>query len=255
MCNAHVLRFCCGHGILMAIEPCALAPCPIIKPTGVRLPRQPFRCYNCQHKLSSSTSTPSLSRDSSCTSSVGSLESVASFSSSSSDGRPKSASRSTSSQSKVTHPLPGVIRQPTGSVQYCHNFNKKPSSIAKPFSFSCSSSNHYPTPHYATLPTFLPHQDHPCPPCQIEDLRSKSDQEVASAAKAEYPHLTGDMMVRNGRKQDGCEWLGKMTMETYVDEKRLEDRQTWLCVTRKWTQDLKRAKVLLAEEDGLGLFA
>jgi len=75
------------------------------------------------------------------------------------------------------------------------------------------------------------------------------------AAKAEYPRLTSDMLVRNGRRQDECEWLGKMTLEKYVEEKREEDRQIWYHATRKWTQDLKRAKVLVAEEDGLGLLA
>jgi len=249
MCRAHVLRFCCGHGILMAIEPCPTAPCPVIKTTGDRLPRQPFRCYNCQHKLSSSTSTPQHSREASCTSSIGSLDSVMSFSS---EGASTAAARPST---KATHPLPGVIRQPSGSVQYCHNYNRKPTSIEKPYRFSCSSSDHYPTPHYATLPTFLPHQDHPCPPCQIEDLRIQSEREVAAAAMAEYPHLTGDMLVRNGRKQDECEWLSKITMENYVNERRMEDKQIWLHVTRKWTQDLKRARVLVAEEDGLGLLS
>jgi len=58
-------------------------------------------------------------------------------------------------------------------------------------------------------------------------------------------------MVKNGRRQD--EWEGKLTLERYVEEKRQEEREMWLHVGRKWTQDLRNARVLVAEEDGLGI--
>jgi len=148
-------------------------------------------------------------------------------------------------------PLPGVVRQPSGSVRYSRNFDR-PSSSGRSFSFSCSSSSHFSTPHYSGLPNFLPHQDHPCPPCQIEDLRTKADKEVTAQAIAEFPHLTREMLVRNGRVRE--DWASKLTLEKYVDEKRQEEREVWLHVTRKWMQDLKKARVLIAEEDGLGLF-
>jgi len=126
----------------------------------------------------------------------------------------------------------------------------RPSSAGKSFSFSCNSSNHYPTPHYSGLPNFLPHQDHPCPPCQLEELRQKADRDVTREAKVEYPSLTGEMLVRNGMIK---EWQAKPTLDKYVDERRTEEREMWLHVGRKWTQDLKKARVLVAEEDGLGL--
>jgi len=143
--------------------------------------------------------------------------------------------------------LPGVARQPASCVQY----SCKLSSAEKLFSFSCSSSSHYAVPHYANLPGFLPHQNHECPPCQLELLRVQSDADVARAAKAEYPHLHAEQLVRNGRRQD--EWQGKLTLQRYVEEKRQEERELWEFVRRKWTQDLKAARVLVAEEDGLSL--
>lgn len=101
------------------------------------------------------------------------------------------------------------------------------------------------------LPAFLPHQDHPCPPCQLEELRIKSDKEAISSAVAEYPHLRKEMLVKDGRTWEDCQSMP--TLEEYVEEKRSDERQMWLHVTRKWTQDLKKARVLVAEEDGLGL--
>ena len=38
-----------------------------------------------------------------------------------------------------------------------------------------------------------------------------------------------------------------------MDEKLQEEKEYWHHLTRKWTQDLRRAKILVAEEDGLGL--
>lgn len=255
MCKAHVQRFRCGHGILMGIEPCIMCPCPSLKTTGVKLPQQPFKCYNCQYK-SSSPLSPTSSRDTSCSSSIGSVESNSSYTSTSSYGT-SSTIPSPTLVRMPTHPLPGVARQPTGSVQYCRNLAAtcKPSVADKHFSFSCSSSNHYPAPHYTGLPSHLPHQDHPCPPCQIDQLRQKSDREAISAARREFPHLTGEMLVRNGRSQAECEWTKKMTLDRYMEEKRSDEKQMWLHVVRKWTQDLRKCRVLVAEEDGLGLLS
>jgi len=58
------------------------------------------------------------------------------------------------------------------------------------------------------------------------------------------------MLIRGGCIK---EWQSKPTWEAYVDEKVTEEREMWYFVTRKWTQDLKRLRVLVAEEDGLGL--
>lgn len=68
---------------------------------------------------------------------------------------------------------------------------------------------------------------------------------------AEYPHLTSEMLVRDGRIWE--DWQTKPTLDKYVEEKRSDEKQLWLHVTRKWTQDLKKLRVLVAEEDGLGL--
>lgn len=242
MCQASVLRFCCGHGLLMSLDPCRFGPCPILKTTGVKLPQQPYKCYNCQQKRSSATrDTPS--REASCTSSSGSLDSM----SSSSNGLPTTTLHRT-----VTAPLPGVARQPTGTLQYCTSSLGRPRSTStRSFAFSCSSSNHYCNEHYVGLPGFLPHQDHPCPPCQIETFRKQGDREVTLQAHAEFPRLRGEMLVRNGRIREN--WESDLTLDKYVNEKRQEEKQMWLHVVRKWTQDLKKVRVLVSEEAGLGL--
>jgi len=234
----------------MGIDCCRMGPCPVIKTSSQRLNPQPYRCYNCQHRLSRIMTAPTPARDASCVSSLGSLDSGASRSSASSNDV-SMLPKLTRAMTDMSHPLPGVAKQPKGIVQYSHNYNRSASSAGKPFNFSCSGSGHYPTPHYATLPTFLPHQDHPCPPCQLEDLRRRADREVAIQATQEFPHLRSEMLVRNGRIQEDI--LQKLTLAAYVEEKREDERQMWLHVTRKWTQDLKNAKVLVAEEDGLGL--
>jgi len=107
------------------------------------------------------------------------------------------------------------------------------------------------TPHYFGLPTHLPHQDHECPPCQLENYRQKGEEDVVRSARAEYPMLTEEMLIRGGCIK---EWQKKPTWEAYVDEKTTEEREMWHHVTRKWMQDLKKCRVLVAEEDGLGLF-
>jgi len=123
--------------------------------------------------------------------------------------------------------------------------------MEKPYKFTCTSSNHYPVPHYATLPSFLPHQDHACPPCQLERLRDDNIREACSSARAQYPHLTAEQLVKNGKSQEA--WEGKLTLERYIDEKQQEEREYWHHLTRKWTQDLRKARILVAEEDGLSL--
>ncbi|KAL2435172.1 hypothetical protein ABEF95_014221 [Exophiala dermatitidis] len=246
MCKAHVLRFCCGHGVLMGLDVCKMAPCPLIKTTGVKLPQQPYKCYNCQNRLSSSSMRrPLSSRGASCSSS-GSLDSNSSATSAITPPSPISRR-----DKMAMAPLPGVARQPPECGAFGRKFNRSQSVSSKGFSFSCSSSTHYPAPHYMNLPAFLPHQDHPCPPCQLEELRIKSDKEAISSAVAEYPHLRKEMLVKDGRTWEDCQSMP--TLEEYVEEKRSDERQMWLHVTRKWTQDLKKARVLVAEEDGLGL--
>jgi len=242
MCQASVLRFCCGHGLLMGVAPCKLGPCPMIKTTGVKLPQQPFKCYNCQQRRASNAAPrPPSSGEPSCASSNGSLDSMVS---SSSNALARAA----------TAPLPGVARQPTGTLKYCTTSPGRPrSTSSRPFSFSCSSANHHPNEFYIGLPSFLPHQDHPCPPCQLEDFRKQGDREVTLQAKKEFPHLRGEMLVRNGRVRE--DWERNLTLEKYVSEKRQEEKEMWLHVMRKWTQDLRKMRVLLAEEDGLGLIS
>jgi ribosomal protein L19E len=81
----------------------------------------------------------------------------------------------------------------------------------------------------------------------------QGDREVTMQARKEYPHLKGEMLVRNGRIRE--DWESNLTLDKYVNEKRQEEKEMWLHVIRKWTQDLKKMKVLLAEEDGLGLLS
>jgi len=85
----------------------------------------------------------------------------------------------------------------------------------------------------------------------MEEYREKSDREAIASAKAQFPHLTTEMLVRNGRVWE--DWQTKPTLPKFIEEKRTEEKQMWLHVTRKWTQDLKKGRVLVSEEDGLGL--
>jgi len=85
----------------------------------------------------------------------------------------------------------------------------------------------------------------------MEEFRIRADKEATAEALAQYPHLTSEMLVRDGRIWE--DWQTKPTLEQFVEEKRTDARQMWLHVTRKWTQDLKKMRVLVAEEDGLGL--
>lgn len=247
MCKAHVLRFSCSHGILMGFEPCRLSPCPIIKTCGEKLPQQPYRCYNCQHRRESKNSRPPTARSSTC------APHSAIFDSEGMD-EPAALAAFKRSQSfpvsvpSVFHPLPNVAKQPKGCVQVAMH-NKRPSS-AKPFKFTCQSSSHVMPPHYLGLPSHLPHQTHSCPPCQLQEMRTKSEQDAVKQARTQYPKLTVEMLIRDGTIK---EFQEKPTWEQYVDEKTTEEQELWHHVTRKWTQDLKRCRVLVAEEDGLGL--
>lgn len=194
------------------------------------------------------STTKSPVRQASCTSSIDSMSSTSSTSSYERPTSPKALSRIT------TAPLPGVARQPAGVLQYCRtNSGQGRPTSGRKFSFTCSSSDHAMTEHYWDLPSHLPHQEHPCPPCQIETFRLQGDVEVTAQAKKEYPHLTGEMLVQNGRPRD--DWQTKLTLEKYVEEKKTEERQMWHHVIRKWTQDLKKLRVLVSEEDGLSLLA
>ena len=150
----------------------------------------------------------------------------------------------------VYHPLPNVAKQPDGCVQIAV-MNRRPSS-AKPFRFTCQSSNHILTPHYIGLSAHLPHQDHTCPPCQLQEMRTKGESDAVKQARIQYPSLTEEMLIRAGTIK---EFQKKPTWDEYVDEKVTEEREMWHHVTRKWTQDLSKCRVLVAEEDGLGLFA
>ena len=240
MCQAQVLRFQCHHGLLMSIDTCSLAPCASLKTTSsAKLPQQPGRCYKCESKKSSKSQRPS-SGDSSCESSIGSFQST-------------SSTRSLLTRA-ATAPLPNVARQPMGTLQYCTTNipGRQRSSSSRSFNFACPTScSHNTSPHYNMLPSYLPHQEHPCPPCQLTDLQVLGDKEAVHSAKREFPHLTSDMLVRNGRQRE--DWEHTLTLEKYIDEKRLEEKQMWWIMTRKWTQDLKSRNVLVAEEDGLGL--
>ena len=70
-------------------------------------------------------------------------------------------------------------------------------------------------------------------------------------AKKQYPSLTVEMLIRDGTIK---EFQEKPPWAQYCDEKTTEEREMWIHVTRKWTQDLKKCRVLVAEEDGLGLW-
>lgn len=85
----------------------------------------------------------------------------------------------------------------------------------------------------------------------MEEYRAKADRDAINSAKTQFPHLTSEMLVRNGRVWE--DWQTKPTLENFVEERRVEERQMWFHVTRKWTQDLKKGRVLISEEDGLGL--
>lgn len=85
----------------------------------------------------------------------------------------------------------------------------------------------------------------------MEEYRAKADRDAIISAKTQFPHLTSEMLVRNGRVWE--DWQTKPTLENFVEERRVEERQMWFHVTRKWTQDLKKGRVLISEEDGLGL--
>jgi hypothetical protein len=82
-------------------------------------------------------------------------------------------------------------------------------------------------------------------------LKTLGDQEAISSAKAEFPHLTGEMLVRNGKIRE--DWESNLTLAKYIDEKRTDEKQLWHFLIRKWTQDLRKLKILISEEDGLGL--
>jgi hypothetical protein len=86
----------------------------------------------------------------------------------------------------------------------------------------------------------------------MEDFRLHGDREAIALAKAQFPYLTKDMLVRNGRVWE--DWQKAPTLEEFVEERRTEEKEMWFHTTRKWTQDLRRAKVLVSEEDGLGLW-
>ena len=80
----------------------------------------------------------------------------------------------------------------------------------------------------------------------------KGEAGAVKQAKMQYPKLTVEMLIRNGSIK---EFQEKPTWQQYADEKITEEREMWHHVTRKWTQDLLRCRVLVAEEDGLGLLA
>ena len=82
-------------------------------------------------------------------------------------------------------------------------------------------------------------------------MREKGEKDVVRQARSQFPKLTVEMLVRNGTIK---EFQEKPTWDQYVDEKTTEEREMWVHVTRKWTADLKKCRVLVAEEDGLGLW-
>lgn len=244
MCRAHVVRFSCAHGLLMGFEACKLGPCPVLKTCGDRLPQQPYRCYNCQLRKQGRTSRPSTARTSCAPSAVldgDEMDAAALISVRRAHTFPISAP-------SVFHALPNVAKQPDNCVQLLA-MQRRPTS-AKPFRFSCQSSSHTMTPHYFGLSSHLPHQDHACPPCQLQEMRSKGQADVVKQARERYPKLTVEMLIRDGTIK---EFQEKPTWEQFLDEAVTEEHELWHHVTRKWTQDLQKCRVLVAEEDGLGL--
>lgn len=217
----------------------------MIRTCGDKLPQQPYRCYNCQHRRQTKTSRPSTPRMISCSplSTIVDSEGM---------DEPSAIAAIRRAQSfpvtaPVYHPLPNVANQPRGCVQPAL---QKRLSSGKSFKFSCQSSSHVMSPHYFGLPSHLPHQDHPCAPCQLQDMRTMGEANVVRQARKEYPSLTMESLIRAGCIR---EFQAKPTWEQYADEKTTEEREMWFHVTRKWTQDLRRCRVLVAEEDGMGL--
>lgn len=242
MCKAYVIRFSCSHGLLMSLDVCSSGPCPMIKPTSKCLPQQPYRCWNCQCKSSVSfSSTAESSRSSSCSSSFSSLSSASSLSSVSSK---RSCTPASAFSTNKPSPFPTAAnRQPS------YQTSQASSKVQKPFSFACSYI-HAPAPHYTALSHFLPHQDHDCPPCQLEFQRAKSQSQVASECRSTWP------LVQEQRKQEvrGVgDWEGPEALTRYVQSQQQEEKEMWYFVSKKWVQDLKAARVLMNEEDGLGL--
>lgn len=75
-------------------------------------------------------------------------------------------------------------------------------------------------------------------------------RDTVAEAKETHPHLTEEMLIIDNKKQD----VAIPSLQKYIDEKMVEEKQFWYCRIRKWEQDLKRKNVLVKEEDGLSLF-
>jgi hypothetical protein len=74
-------------------------------------------------------------------------------------------------------------------------------------------------------------------------------RETIAEATATHPHLTQEMLIIDNKKQD----VEIPSLEKYIEEKTIEEKQFWYCRIRKWEQDLKMRNVLVKEEDGLSL--
>jgi hypothetical protein len=75
-------------------------------------------------------------------------------------------------------------------------------------------------------------------------------RETIAEAKETHPHLTEEMLIIDNKKQN----VAIPSLQTYIDEKMIEEKQFWYCRIRKWEQDLRMKNVLVKEEDGLSLF-
>ena len=234
MCKAHVLRFSCTHGLLMSLDFCRGGPCPLLKATGKALPQQPRRCYNCEKKRVDSNASSEYSSRSSCNSSISSNDSHEQLTSLPCT-MPKVVTKSARAGDYVIRP---TIQSYGGS------------SYQKTFSFACNQ-DHAPPPSYDSLPAFLPHQNHDCPCCQFEAVRTRSDEDITADALSSWSLVKED---RQKSKRPEWEWKENLgALERYVEERRQEEKEMLFMVARKWEQDLRGMRVMCDGEGGTSL--
>lgn len=236
MCKAHVLRFSCSHGLLMSLEFCRGSPCPLLKATGKGLPQQPRRCHNCEKKRNESNASSTSSILSSCNSSVSSDDSL---------DQPTS----------LAYAMPKTVPKSARAGDYVMRPTLQSfggSSYQKTFSFTCGPE-HPPPPAYDALPAFLPHQNHACPSCQFEAVRTRSDGEIAADALSSWHLVKQD---RQRTRRPAWEWMESLgAVERYVEERRQEEKEMLFMVARKWEQDLRALRVMCDAQGGTSLMA
>jgi len=64
-------------------------------------------------------------------------------------------------------------------------------------------------------------------------------------------HLVQEQRKHEGRPE--MEWEGPAAFDRELDLRKREEKELWYFTMNKWTQDLKSKRILMAQEDGLGL--